>query len=350
MGVTLCGQGFLVSDVAKVPSRERKFLRPFVIGRDLNQSPVEKTVVDFFGLTVDEAREQAPLLFQRVTDTVKPERDQQRRKSYRDRWWIYAEPRTQMREALRSLKRYIVTCRTAAHRVFSFVDTGALVESTVIAIALDDAVSLGVLSSRVHVLWTLAAGGTLEDRPRYNNSLCFETFPFPAIDDQAALKRIARLAESIDAHRKQQQVANPDLTLTAMYNVLDKLRKNEPLAESERIDHARGLISVLKSLHEDLDAAVFDAYGWPRGLADEQIMDRLVGLNTARAQEEQAGMVRWLRPGYQRTAPVAVDTEKQSVAPGPGLKKSAPPKGPGLVAARKAKAPSKTQRKSGGKR
>ncbi len=46
-------------------------------------------------------------------------------------------------------------------------------------IALDDAYFLGVLSSRVHVWWALAAGGTLEDRPRYNKTRCFDPFPFP---------------------------------------------------------------------------------------------------------------------------------------------------------------------------
>jgi hypothetical protein len=35
------------------------------------------------------------------------------------------------------------------------------------------------LSSRIHVLWALAKGGTLEDRPVYNTTQCFETFPFP---------------------------------------------------------------------------------------------------------------------------------------------------------------------------
>nr|WP_211103573.1 type IIL restriction-modification enzyme MmeI [Azospirillum sp. TSA2s] len=48
-----------------------------------------------------------------------------------------------------------------------------------INIALSDGYSLGVLSSNIHVKWALAAGGTLEDRPRYNKTRCFDTFPFP---------------------------------------------------------------------------------------------------------------------------------------------------------------------------
>jgi hypothetical protein len=49
----------------------------------------------------------------------------------------------------------------------------------VICIALEDAFALGVLSSRIHVTWALEAGGTLEDRPRYNKTVCFDPFPFP---------------------------------------------------------------------------------------------------------------------------------------------------------------------------
>lgn len=63
-----------------------------------------------------------------------------------------------------------------------------------------------------------------------------------------------------------------------------------------------GLVSVLRQLHEDLDAAVFDAYGWPASLSDEDILERLVRLNAERAAEERTGRVRWLRPEFQKPA------------------------------------------------
>lgn len=62
---------------------------------------------------------------------------------------------------------------------------------------------------------------------------------------------------------------------------------------------SRGLILILKELHDELDAAVFRAYGWPEDLSDEQILERLVALNQERAEEEARGQVRWLRPDYQ---------------------------------------------------
>ncbi len=35
--------------------------------------------------------------------------------------------------------------------------------------------------------------------------------------------------------------------------------------------------------HKKLDAAVFDAYGWPHDLTDEEILERLLALNLERA-------------------------------------------------------------------
>jgi hypothetical protein len=63
------------------------------------------------------------------------------------------------------LPRYIATVETTKHRVFQFLPTSVLPEHKLVAIALDDAFSLGVLSSQLHVCWALATGGTLEDRP-----------------------------------------------------------------------------------------------------------------------------------------------------------------------------------------
>lgn len=40
-------------------------------------------------------------------------------------------------------------------------------------------------------------------------------------------------------------------------------------------------------------------YGWPADLPDEEILTRLVALNTERSKEEARGNVRWLRLDYQ---------------------------------------------------
>ena len=114
--------------------------------------------------------------------------------------------------------------------------------------------------------------------------------------------------EQLDAHRKRQQAAHPELTITGMHNVLEKLRSGEALNAKEKVIHEHGLVSVLKQIHDELDIAVFDAYGWPSDLTDERILERLVALNAERAEEEKRGHIRWLRPEYQNLAGQAVIT------------------------------------------
>ena len=126
--------------------------------------------------------------------------------------------------------------------------------------------------------WALAAGSHLGvgNDPVYVKTACFEKFPVPAATD-AQQARIRCLAEQLDAHRKRQQAQHPKLALTDMYNVLEKLRAGEPLTARDKTVHEQGLVSVLREIHDEFDAAVFDAYGWPVTLTDEEILARLVG-------------------------------------------------------------------------
>jgi hypothetical protein len=146
--------------------------------------------------------------------------------------------------------------------------------------------------------------------PVYNNTRCFEPFPFPDCSGSKR-DRISSLAEDLDAHRKRQQAAHPDLTTTGMYNVLEKLRSGETLTAKDKVIHEQGLVSVLKKLHDDLDVAVFDAYGWPHDLTDEQILERLVALNAERAAEERRGLIRWLRPEFQNPTGAKAATQEK---------------------------------------
>lgn len=305
-GFELGGSGFIVTlteavalGLGRVPGLER-YVRPYRNGRDLTATPRGVLVIDLFGLTSDELRNQYPEVYQWVAERVKPEREQNRDQNLRDNWWLHRRLREDLRKALVGLPRYIATVETAKHRAFVFLDAAILPDNKLVAIASDDAFMLGVLSSRLHGVWALAAGGWLGvgNDPVYAKSRCFEPFPFPAATDDQK-QTIRHLAEQLDSHRKRQQALHPDLTLTGMYNVLEKLRQGVGLTPKEKAIHEQGLVSVLKQLHDELDAAVADAYGWPANLPDEEILERLVALNAERAAEEAQGLVRWLRPEYQ---------------------------------------------------
>jgi hypothetical protein len=316
-GVQVIGSGFIVTreeavalGLGRIPGLEHH-IREYRNGKDLTSRPRDVLVIDLFGLTEIEVRERFPEVYQWVHERVKPERDANSRDSYRLNWWIHGEPRKAFRPALDGLPRYIATAETSKHRFFQFLDESMLPDNMLVCIAHDDAYVLGVLSSRIHVIWALATGAVLGPTPRYNKSRCFETFPFPdATEEQKAC--IRDLAERLDAHRKRQLALHPSLTMTDLYNVLEAVRAEATLTPKQRVLHEQGLITVLRQLHDELDAAVAEAYKWEGenvqrstfnaqrlSLNDEEILTRLVELNKQRADEEARGQIRYLRPAYQ---------------------------------------------------
>lgn len=314
-GVQLFGAGFIVTSeqaaallratAATTSSLSRgAIIRDYRNGRDLTDRPRGVQVIDAFGLTADELRLLHPGVYQWLLDRVKPERDQNNRATYRDNWWLHGEPRRTLRSQLAGLPRYIATVETAKHRIFQFLDAAILPDNKLVAIALDDALWLGVLSSRLHNEWALATGSTLEDRPVYVKTTCFEAFPFPDLDTgltPALANQIRYLAEQIDLHRKTQQALHAGVTLTGMYNVLDKLRSGLSLTEKERAIHEAGLVGILRSMHDELDAAVLSAYGITHlAQKSESVLAYLAELNARRSAQELKGHVRWLRPSFQK--------------------------------------------------
>lgn len=305
-GVSLFGAGFIVDPnqaqalgLGQVQGLE-KHIRHYRNGKDLAARPRGVMVIDLFGLTSAQVLTKFPEVYQHLFEQVKPERDKNNRPSRRDNWWLFGETNPKLRQMLAGLPRYIATVETSKHRLFQFLDVTILPDNKLVAFALDDALSLGVLSSRVHTVWALATGSFLGvgNDSVYAKSRCFDPFPFPTAPE-AQQQKIRELAEQLDAHRKRQQAKYPTLMLTDLYNVMEKLRGSQTLTAKEEITHQQGLVGVLVSLHQQLDVAVATAYGWPVTLSDAEILTHLVQLNQQRAAEEAAGTVRYLRPEYQ---------------------------------------------------
>ena len=125
MGVKLHSNGFLISateaqrlGLGNIPELGQH-IRPFLNGKDINQQSREVFAIDFFGLSESEVRQRFPAAFQHLLHYVKPERDQNARATYRNAWWVFGEPRRELRPALCGLPRYIATAYTAKHRIFS---------------------------------------------------------------------------------------------------------------------------------------------------------------------------------------------------------------------------------------
>ncbi len=306
-GLILGSRGFVLSatDLNSL-KRPLQLTHPLYTGTDVTERFRNFWVVDTHGLTEKEFRSASPELYQLISDRVRPDRNANRDEKLQDQWWLFRRSNQQIRSAIAGLSRFIVTPETSKHRFFVFLDQQIAPEHGLVVFGFEDGFHHGILSSAIHLTWSSHAGGTLEDRPRYNKTVCFDPFPFPDCTE-AQRNAVRDLADRLDAHRKRQQELHPWLTLTGMYNVLEKLRSGETFTDEDRNIYEAGLVGILRLLHDELDAAVFDSYGWSRTLTTEQILEKLVALNAERHAEEAGGLVRWLRPEFQ--APNALPTQ-----------------------------------------
>lgn len=251
-------------------------VRPVLNASDIMRNNRNYWTIDFRQMPLDEAvRYVAP--FDYVRREVYPERQDNNRKAYKDRWWLYQEPRVALREAIANLRRYIVTPRVSKHRVFVWISTDVLANDANVAIARDDDYLFGVLQSKHHELWARRKGTQLreaESGSRYTSNTTFKTFPFPwapGAEPQGDPRVEAIAAAARELVRLRDEWLNPtevfgvnlkERTLTNLYN--------------KRPDW-------LVLAHHALDDAVLDAYGWPHDLSDGDILARLLALNLERA-------------------------------------------------------------------
>lgn len=303
-GIIPHGEGFIVDEDTKskleAKSGNQSIIKPYRNGRDINQISRGIYVIDTFGLDESQLRNDHPKIYQWLFERVKPERDENKDKGRRENWWLHARSNEKLRGAINNLTRYIVTVQTSKFRNFTFLNAEIMPDDKLIAIGFEDAYFLGVLSSNFHIVWSSALGGRMGvgNDLVYDKNRCFEPYPFPITTDEKK-QSIRIIAEQLDAHRKKRQAEYPMLTLTEMYNVLEKLRSGVSLNDKEQEINEQGLIGILLKLHSELDTAVADAYGWSTNLAEEEILEKLVALNKERAAEESRGLIRWLRPEYQ---------------------------------------------------
>lgn len=248
----------------------------------------------------DAALYEAP--FHYVMRTVKPLRDGLRDKQRRDRWWQLGRSGDDWRHALLRLDKFIVTPRVSKHRVFISVSTSVFADSAIVGVARDDDTTFGILHSRFHELWSLRMGTWLGvgNDPRYTPSTTFETFPFPEgltpnipASDYADDPRALAIAEAArELNEKREAWLNPSELVRIEPEVVPgypdrMLPKDE---EAAKVLKTRTLTNLynqrpawLDMAHKKLDAAVAAAYGWPVGLSDEEVLERLFALNQERA-------------------------------------------------------------------
>lgn len=294
-------------------------IRPWVNSLDILRRPRDFWIVDFGSdLPLEEATGyQAP--FEKVKADVLPGRSKVKRKSYRNYWWIHAEPCNVMRSQIQPLPRFLVTSTVSKHRVFAWLASPTLPDHQLVAFGRSEDHFFGVLHSRLHEVWSLAQGTQLREKEsgfRYTPTTCFETFPFPRPTDAQEVA-IAAAGQELNKLRERwlnppewtqtRTLAFPGSAAGPWERYIDRQTIDPktgigvvryPRLEPRNAEFAAKLAkrtltklynerpAWLANAHAKLDAAVAAAYGWPADLTDEQILENLLALNLARAAEE----------------------------------------------------------------
>ncbi|MET7839209.1 type IIL restriction-modification enzyme MmeI [Streptomyces sp. NPDC005356] len=221
-------------------------LSPYLVGRDVNSSPSHSTdrwVINFHDWPEGRTKRYA-VAYERVLHDVKPQRDANNRKVYRDYWWQYAEKRPAMVRALQPLKRCIVMAQVSKTAMPIMLPTGVVFDQQLIVFGSDEYSLLALLSSALHYGWALERGSTKRTDLTYTPSNVFETLVLPPLT--AALYAIGT---HLDTHRRDLMLRR-NIGLTATYNLVHDVTCQDPD------------IVELRRIHTEIDRTTIEAYGW----------------------------------------------------------------------------------------
>jgi hypothetical protein len=277
MGFTFDDSGEADDDTPGIPSpiatmerliaenpKNAEVIFPYIGGKEVNDSPTHahhRYVLNFGDRSEEECRREWPELLSIVERKVKPERLAQNREVRARNWWRFGESSPALYEAIAENKR-VLACPggtgATKHLSPAFLRSRIVYSQTLCVFALEKGLHIASLHSRVHEIWTIFNSATLEERLRYNSSSCFETFPFPvALLDanandpahEAMRQSLEAIGERYHQFRAELMVVNNE-GLTSTYN-----RFHDPAESSD------GILE-LRSLHQQMDQAVLQAYGW----------------------------------------------------------------------------------------
>nr|WP_233617577.1 DNA methyltransferase [Actinomadura sp. WAC 06369] len=251
IGSYVLGMGFTMDPrkaeklIEKDP-RYSEVLFPYLNSQDLNNSSdfsASRFVINFHDWPEEKAKTYVDCYGQ-VLRLVKPERDANNRKVYRDHWWQFAEKRPAMLEATAGLDRVIVLGRVSKTVMPAMISAGCVLSEAVVVFAIDDLAMLALLSSAPHYWWTFSRASTMKTDIRYTPSDVFETLSLPRLTQE-----MRELGERLDSFRRNVMLTR-QLGLTKTYNLLhDPICKDDDIVE-------------LRAIHKAVDEATCRAYGW----------------------------------------------------------------------------------------
>ncbi|GAA2109560.1 Eco57I restriction-modification methylase domain-containing protein [Streptomyces synnematoformans] len=257
IGALVLGLGFTMSEeTARVwiaaDERYREVLFPYLNGQDINTHPEHRTdrwIINFRDWTQAKAAEY-PKAYEKVRREVKPERENNNRKVYREYWWQFAEKQRAMVKGIESLDRCIVITLVSKAVMPVMVPTGPVFAHKLGVFVSDDPALLGALSSAPHYWWALDRSSTMKADLNYSPTDVFQTLVRPPLTED-----LRAVGTRLHAHRRDLMLAS-DIGLTTTYNLVH-----------DRDCHDPGIVE-LRRIHTEIDRATIAAYGW-HDLLDE---------------------------------------------------------------------------------
>lgn len=122
----------------------------------------------------------------------------------------------------------------------------------------------GVISSKMHMAWVKAVAGRLETRIRYSSTLCYNTFPFPNINEDQKKRIEMYVFDVLDEREK-----HPEKTLAELY-------------DPDKMPHA------LREAHHNLDIAIEQCYRPKPFTSDEERLEHLFTLYEQMTKQEKS--------------------------------------------------------------
>jgi hypothetical protein len=268
-GSILLGMGFTFDDtdtkgiassiadmhrlIAKDP-RNAERIFPYIGGEEICTSPTHahhRYTIDFGEMSLEQAAAW-PDLLAIVEAKVKPERMALPptigwNMSVREKWWLFGGRRSRLYSAIAGLVRVLAITRVTQHLAPTFLPNSMVYADSTVIIALEQFSPLAILQSRIHEIWTRILASSMKDDMRYTPTDCFETFPFP--ENFLIDPGLENAGKAYYEFRAQLMVRN-NQGLTETYN-----RFHNPAETAADI-------ITLRQLHDQLDHAVLQAYGW----------------------------------------------------------------------------------------
>ena len=298
-GQTHGHEGFLLSvkEVKKIIKENKKnseILKPYLIGDELVGnigSQPKRFVIDFTNKDMIEAAAYKEL-FKIVKDKVLPWRETKAKEQAEEnkellkknpnasinkeyinqytKWWRLRREKEDLIEILLKQSKYIACARVTQRPIFEFFDTDIRPNDKVMVFLFEDDYSFGIIQSNIHWKWFIEKCTTLGETPNYNTAAIWDTFPFPQTPTLKQIDKVAKGAKGLRDYRNK-TMGDYKMSLRDLYRTMEQPGKNP-----------------LRDLHEVLDGAVMEAYGFDK---TKDVLTQLLELNLAVAGKEEKGEV-----------------------------------------------------------